>query len=197
VNQTLGAVAEKEHRHVVETLLDLARRSRLALQLRSPQISSKDPRQAMRMLSHGAIVVGGSDGGAHTKSFGMGHVATDLLIWLARENKLATLEEMHFHLGLKPARAVRLRDRGALLQGFWADLLIYDLDALHFDTQRYEIVYDMPNGDWRRKGRAGGYDYIFVNGVITHHRDAPTGAAPGQFISVNSNSRDMRAAAHG
>jgi N-acyl-D-amino-acid deacylase len=131
--------------------------------------------------------VGGSDGGAHTKSFGMGHVPTDLLIWLARDEKLLTLEEMHFHLGLKPARAVQIRDRGALLQGFWADILIYDLDDLYFDTQRYEIVHDMPNGDWRRKGHAGGYDYILVNGVITHRRDISTGATPGQFVRVCVN----------
>jgi N-acyl-D-amino-acid deacylase len=187
IDRRLGDIAREEGRKVVEIMLDLARRSKLSLQLRSPQISSTDPRQALRMLSHGAVVVGGSDGGAHTKSFGMGHVATDLLIWLVRENKLATLEEMHFHLGLKPARAVRLKDRGALLQGFWADILIYDLESLHFDTQRYEIVHDMPNGDWRRKGRAGGYDYILVNGVITHRRDLPTGATPGQFVSAGSD----------
>jgi N-acyl-D-amino-acid deacylase len=195
LDRTLGDIAREAGCNVVEAMLDLALRSKLSLQLRSPQISSTDPRQALRMLSHGAIVVGGSDGGAHTKSFGMGHVATDLLIWLARDNKLATLEEMHFHLSLKPARAVRLRDRGALLQGFWADILIYDLDALHFDTQRYEIVHDMPNGDWRRKGRAGGYDYILVNGVVTHCKDVPTGATPGQFVSVCSDQSALRPAA--
>jgi N-acyl-D-amino-acid deacylase len=187
LNRTLGDISQQENRNVVEVMLDLARRSKLALQLRSPQISSTDPRQAARMLSHGATVVGGSDGGAHTKSFGMGHVPTDLLIWLTRDEKLMTLEEMHFHLGLKPARAVQIRDRGALLQGFWADILIYDLDDLYFDTQRYEIVYDMPNGDWRRKGRAGGYDYILVNGIVTHRRDVSTGATPGQLVRVCAN----------
>jgi len=195
VGRTLGDIAREEGRNVVKVMLEIARRSKLSLQLRSPQISSKDPRQALRMLSHGAVVVGGSDGGAHTKSFGMGHVATDLLIWLVRENKLATLEEMHFHLGLKPARAVRLKDRGALLQGFWADILIYDLDALHFDTQRYEIVHDMPNGDWRRKGRAGGYECILVNGVVTHCKDVPTRATSGQFVSVSSDRSGLRSAA--
>jgi N-acyl-D-amino-acid deacylase len=184
MDRTLGDIATEENRNVVEVMLDLAQRSSLSLQLRSPQISSTDPRQAARMLSHGAIVVGGSDGGAHTKSFGMGHVPTDLMIWLAREQKLMTLEEIHFHLALKPARAVRIRDRGALLQGFWADILIYDLNTLYFDTRRYEIVHDMPNGDWRRKGRAGGYEAILVNGVVTHRRDISTGATPGQLVRV-------------
>ena len=184
VDRTLGDIALEQNRHVVTVMVDLALRSGLALQLRSAQISSTDPRQAARMLAHRATVVGGSDGGAHTKSFGMGHVPTDLLIWLVREEKLMSLEDMHFHLGLKPARAVQLKDRGALLPGFWADILIYDLDELYFDTHRYEIVHDMPNGDWRRKGRAGGYDHILVNGVVTHHRDKPTGATPGELVAV-------------
>jgi N-acyl-D-aspartate/D-glutamate deacylase len=126
----------------------------------------------------------------------MGHAPTDLLIWLAREEKLVSVEEMHFHLGLKQARAVQIRDRGALLPGFWADILIYDLDELYFDQSRYEIVHDMPQGDWRRKGRAGGYDFILVNGVVTHRRDKPTGATPGQLVRVTTDrSRSYAAAA--
>jgi N-acyl-D-amino-acid deacylase len=195
VNRTLADIAQENGRTVVQVMLDLALRSKLALQLRSAQISSTDPRQAAQMLGHVATVVGGSDGGAHTKSFGMGHVPTDLLIWLVRDARLVTLEEMHFHLSLKIARSVQIRDRGALLPGFWADVLIYDLDELYFDTQRYEIVHDMPNGDWRRKGRAGGYDYILVNGVATHRHDKPTGAVPGHLVRVSSDRRPSPAAA--
>jgi N-acyl-D-aspartate/D-glutamate deacylase len=184
LNRQVGDIAQQEGRNAVTVMLDLASRSSLALQLRSAQISSTDPRQAARMLSHAATVVGGSDGGAHTKSFGMGHVPTDLLIWLVRDEKLMSLEEMHFHLALKVARSVQIRDRGAVRPGFWADLLIYDLDDLYFDTRKYEIVHDMPHGDWRRKGRAGGYDCVMVNGVVTHERDVPTGATPGQLVNV-------------
>ena len=74
-------------------------------------------------------------------------------------------------------------------------MLIYDLNDLYFDLQRYEIVHDMPNGDWRRKGRAGGYQYILVNGVVTHRQDVPTGATPGQFVRVCSNRDRARSVA--
>ena len=184
MNRTLGEIADEQGRNVVEVMLDLAARSKLALQLRSPQISSKDPQQAMRLFSHYATVLGGSDGGAHTKSFGMGHAPTDVLLWLVRDEKLMTVEDMHFHLGLKVARALQIKDRGALLPGFWADILIYDLDDLYFDMQCYEIVHDMPGGDWRRKGKAGGYEYILVNGVVTHERDRTTGNTPGKLLKV-------------
>jgi N-acyl-D-aspartate/D-glutamate deacylase len=182
LDRTLGEIASESGLAAVEVMLDLAARSQLALQLRSPQISSLDPRQAERLFAHYATVIGGSDGGAHTKSFGMGHVPTDVLLWLVREQKLMTLEAMHFHLALKVARALQLKDRGALLPGFWADVLIYDVDQLYFDETRYEIVHDMPGGDWRRKGRAGGYDRIMVNGVVTHSRDMPTGETPGHLV---------------
>lgn len=184
MERTLGDIAGEQGRCAVEVMLDLAVRSNLALQLRSPQISSLDPHQARRLFAHRDTVIGGSDGGAHTKSFGMGHAPTDMLLWLMRDEKLMSLEEMHFHLALKIARALQITDRGALLPGYWADILIYDLDALYFDTQRYEIVHDMPEGDWRRKGKAGGYDCILVNGIVTHERDRPTGQTPGQLVSV-------------
>ena len=61
--------------------------------------------------------------------------------------------------------------------------------------RRYEIVHDMPNGDWRRKGRAGGYEYILVNGVVTHRRDVPTGATPGQLVRVCADRRRSPAVA--
>ena len=193
LNRTLREIAQAEERDVVTVLLDLARRSELALQLKSGQITATDPAQAIRLMAHCAVVGGSSDGGAHTKSFGVGHYATDLLLWLVRDEKLMTLEDMHFQLALKTARSVQIYDRGALLAGYWADILIYDLDNLYFDQHRYEIVHDMPNGDWRRKGRAGGYDYILVNGIVTHRGDAPTGATPGSLVRLSS--RRARAAA--
>jgi N-acyl-D-amino-acid deacylase len=195
LGRTLEEIARQEGRDVVAVLLDLALRSRLALQLKSGQIIATDPAQVIRLMSHCAVIGGSSDGGAHTKSFGVGHYATDLLLWLVRDERRMTLEEMHFQLALKPARAVQIYDRGALLPGFWADVLIYGLDDLYLDRQRYQIVHDMPNGDWRRKGRAGGYDYILVNGVVTHHRDVPTGATPGRLVKITKPRRRPQAAA--
>ncbi|MFV8816657.1 N-acyl-D-amino-acid deacylase family protein [Haliea sp. E17] len=194
LDRTIAEIAAELGKGAVATMLELATRSSLALQLRSPEVASKDPRKAARMLSHTATVVGGSDGGAHTKSFGMGHVPTDLLIWLGREEQLLSQEELHFHLALKPARSVQIRDRGALLPGYWADILVYDLEALYFDTRRYEIVHDMPGGDWRRKGRAGGYEYILVNGQVTHRMDVPTGKTPGQLACAGSRRQSRLAA---
>ena len=188
LGKTLAEVGEEIGVSAVAALLDLGVKSDLDLQMKSPPIASITPDQAVRFMANPAVVPGGSDGGAHTKAFGMGHYATDLLIWLVREEKLKTLEEMHFQLSLKHARSVGIRDRGALLPGFKADILIYNLDQLYFDMSKYEIVHDMPEGDWRRQARAGGYDCVIVNGVVTHQTDRPTGATPGAFVRVTSKS---------
>lgn len=185
VGRTLAELAKEQGKSVVATMLDLGVKTGLQVQLKSPQVSATEPDQALKLMAHSAVVAGGSDGGAHTKSFGMGHYPTDLLIWMVRETKRMSLEEMHFQLALKPAQTIELGDRGALLPGYWADMLIYDLDALYFDREQYQIVHDMPGGDWRRKGRAGGYEKILVNGVITHENDTPTGKTPGRLCGLN------------
>jgi N-acyl-D-aspartate/D-glutamate deacylase len=81
---------------------------------------------------------------------------------------------------------VAIADRGALLPGYWADVLVYDLDELHFDMSSYEKVHDMPNGDWRRTGRAGGYRHVLVNGQVTFERDACSDATPGELVRVTT-----------
>lgn len=189
LGKTLAEIGEASGKTVVEALCDLALRSRLALQLRSAPFSAENPDIAIQLLRNSGISAGVSDGGAHTKAFNNGHYGTELLIWLVRERKLMALEEMHFQLSLKPARTIQLNDRGALLPGFWADILIYDLDALYLHETRYRIIKDMPLGDWRRAPDAGGYARILVNGKTTHVGDKSTGATPGQLLRVTSDRR--------
>ncbi len=187
LGKTLAQIAEETGRNVVEVLTDLGVKTEMALQLKTPQVSATAPDQAHQLMANPAVICGGSDGGAHTKVFGMGHYGTDLIIWMVREQKLRSLEDMHFQLSLKHARSVQIKDRGALLPGYKADILIYELDNLYFDMEKYEIVHDMPEGDWRRQARAGGYDFILVNGEITHERGKSTGATPGAFVQITQN----------
>ncbi len=185
LGKTMAELGAAQGVSAIAAMLDLGVKTKLGLQMKSGLIGSTDTTQIMKLINHAGVIAGGSDGGAHTKSFGMGHYPTDLLIWLVREEGVMTLEAMHFQLSLKVARSMELYDRGALIPGFWADVLIYDLNDLYFDMDRYEIVHDMPGGDWRRKGKAGGYDKIMVNGIVTHERGEPTGAVPGHFTGLS------------
>jgi N-acyl-D-amino-acid deacylase len=187
--RTLQSVAAETGRTVVEVLCELGVQSNLAVQFKSAPYSAADPHLAVQLLRNSGIAAGVSDGGAHTKAFSNGHYGTELIKWLVREEKLMTIEEMHFQLALKPARTIQLQDRGALLLGYWADIIIYDIDALHLDESRYAIRHDMPQGDWRRVPIAGGYHRILVNGVTTHIDDKATGATPGQLLRITCDRR--------
>lgn len=186
LGRNLGEIAETEGRTVVEILCDLAVRSRLGLQLKSASFSAWDASLASRMLSHPSIAAGVSDGGAHTKSMSNGFYGTELLVRMVREQKSMPLEEMHYQLSFKIARTLGIPDRGAILPGYWADLLVYDLDELFVDYSKFDIVSDMPTGDWRREARAGGYAHIFVNGVETFTGKDWTQATPGAVITSTS-----------
>lgn len=187
LGQSLDEIAQQTGKSPIATLCDLAVRTNLKVQFKSGIWAAADPSQLQHLLASAGIASGVSDGGAHTKAFANGHYATEMLIWLVREEKCYSIEEMHHQLSLKVARSILLEDRGAILPGFWADLLIYDLDELYYDRTRYNIVHDMPNGDWRRDANAGGYSRILVNGITTFANDATTGATPGQVVRVTSD----------
>ncbi|MEQ8743610.1 amidohydrolase family protein [Parasphingorhabdus sp.] len=187
LDRSLGEIAEEEGRTVVETLCDLALRSKLALQIKSLPYAAMDGRLGARLLAHPCVTSGVSDGGAHTKAFSSGFYATEMLVRMVREQKAMSLENMHYQLSFKIARALNLTDRGAILPGHWADIIIYALEDLYFDRSRHQIVHDMPGGDWRRLAGAGGYHRILVNGVTTFVDGEESSNRPGKFVEANDS----------
>ncbi|HEX7873376.1 MAG TPA: amidohydrolase family protein [Sphingobium sp.] len=194
LGRTLEQIAQEIGATVVEVLCDLALRSDLALQIKSAPYAAMDGSLGARLLAHPGVSCGVSDGGAHTKAFSSGCYATDMLIRIVREQKAMTLEDMHYQLSFKIAKTLHLEERGALLPGMWADILIYDLDALYLDRNQHRIVHDLPGGDWRRLVDAGGYHRVLVNGVTTFIEGVPTGAEPGRLLA-NDNGREPALAA--
>jgi len=191
LDRLLGDIAEDEGKTVVETLCDLALRTDLALQIKSMPYAAMDAHLGARLLAHPCVTAGVSDGGAHTKAFSSGFYATEMLVRMVRDQKVMSLEDMHYQLSFKIARALNLTDRGAVLPGHWADLLIYSLDDLYFDHSRHSIVHDMPGGDWRRLARSGGYHRILVNGVTTFVEGELNETRPGLFVEANDNSSEQ------
>jgi N-acyl-D-aspartate/D-glutamate deacylase len=190
LGRSLSEIAKAEDRTVVETLCDLALRSDLALEIKSLPYAATDATLGARLLAHPCVTAGVSDGGAHTKAFSSGSYATEMLIRMVREQGALSLEAMHYQLSFKIARTLKLCDRGAILPGYWADILIYSLDDLFYDRTRHRIVHDMPGGDWRRLVHAGGYHQILVNGVTTFVNDKPSGSMPGLFVNANDNASE-------
>ena len=182
VGMTVGQVAELRGCHPVHAMLDLALETDLAAEFLTPMREQNDEWTA-EMITSPYCIPGVSDGGAHTKFLTAGSYPTDFLMWLVRDTGRLSLEEAHYRLSNLPARAAGFRDRGTLVEGAPADVVIYDLDALKITPEwTGEIVYDFPGGEWRRVQRPSGYRYILVNGEVTMENGNETGSTPGKLL---------------
>ena len=183
VGRTLKEIGEDEGRHPLDVMLDVAVESELRAEFRTPHVKSDDDELVGEMMLNPYVLPGNSDGGAHVKFFAGGFYPTDLLSWLVRDTGRLTLEEAHYRLSYLPASAIGLKDRGYLREGAAADIVVYDLDRLAPVPQdEYEVVHDLPGGDWRRVSRADGYRWTIVNGEITLEDGKPTGELSGKLL---------------
>jgi len=172
-------IAQREHKHVVDAMLDLSVADDLKTEWLTP-VRNQSAENCKRMLDYPYVVAGISDGGAHMKFQTLGAYPTDLLMWLSRDKGLITLEQAHYHLSYLPAYTAGFKDRGCLREGLAADILVYDLDKLNIRPR--EIVRDVPPNDWRRVQKAEGYRWIMVNGQVTFEDGNCSGAHPGKLL---------------
>jgi N-acyl-D-amino-acid deacylase len=166
----------------IDCFFDIVAASNGEADFRSTESGSKNPSYVAQLLKHPRIIPGTSDGGAHVKFFSGGHFATDNIMWLVKETGLMTLEELHFKLSFLPARILGFAKRGALLDGYAADIYIYDYHDLDYDRSRYEVIRDLPGNDRRRVVRPIGVRYCIVNGAVTLENGKPTGALTGRML---------------
>ena len=85
---------------------------------------------------------------------------------------MCSLEHAHWRLSALPAHCAGFRDRGTLVEGAPADVVVYDFERS--SACRTEVAHDFPGGEWRRIQRARGYRYVLVNGEVTIEDDRET-----------------------
>ena len=108
------------------------------------------------------------DGVPHPRGYGNN---ARVLVRYVRELKLLRLEDAVRRMSSLPASAFRLKDRGVLREGAWADVAIFDpaqvQDVATFDDPHHY---------------ATGFAWVLVNGVPVVKSDSATGAKPGQTL---------------
>ncbi len=179
-NMKIGEIAAQENKHPVDAMLDIATADGLNAEFYSPAINTRVDYMSEIIKSESMAIFGVSDGGAHTKFFTGGRYPTETLIKFVRENPVMSLEEAHFRLSAHPAMCAGFKNRGTLVEGAAADVVVYDLDNLKIAPM--EIVHDFPAGEWRRVQRADGYRTIMVNGDVIFEDGRGTGATPGRLL---------------
>jgi N-acyl-D-aspartate/D-glutamate deacylase len=126
------------------------------------------------------VMLGGSDAGAHLDRMSGASYTTRLLADCLRGRKLATLERAVQMLTDDPARLFGLRDRGRVAEGYHADLVVFDPEAVGSGPAR--LVADLPGGAARLTAEAQGMVRVYVAGVATVVDNEGTGATPGQVL---------------
>jgi N-acyl-D-aspartate/D-glutamate deacylase len=175
---SVGQVAEKMDKHVVDAMLDIAVADRLATVFYTSTPGGSD--LIAEIVRDPYMLLGVSDGGAHTKFFTAGRYPTETLAQHVRDNDLISLEEAHWRLSALPAALAGFRDRGLIREGGPADIVVYDYE--HLDSEPSEIAFDFPGGEWRRVQRATGYRCVLVNGEVTIEDDHETATHSGQLL---------------
>ena len=182
IGKFFAEIAAERGIDVVDAFFDAVVESRCDMEFRTVQSMSQDPALFEKMYKHPRVIAGTSDGGAHIRFFSGANFSTDLLQWLALGEKRFTLEELHHKFSMLPARVLGLANRGALLPGFAADLMVYNPDELGY-PDHYEVLTDLPGGEFRRVIPAYGIELIMVNGQVTFETGMKsTGATPGRVL---------------
>ncbi|TET71175.1 hypothetical protein E3J39_05110 [Candidatus Bathyarchaeota archaeon] len=97
------------------------------------------------------------------------------LIQMVRESRLMTLEQAIRKMSTSAAEHHRLKGRGTLTPGSYADIVLFDMDGLEVTGDPIEP---------RRYPK--GVEYVFVNGTAAVEKGEYTGAASGKVIRRGS-----------
>jgi len=93
-----------------------------------------------------------------------------------REEKILRLEDAIRKMTSYPASIIGLRERGLLVPGFWADIVIFNPETI-IDRATYEDPNQYPEG----------IEYVFVNGKIAVKNNKQSSKGYGQIIRSNFN----------
>lgn len=176
---SVGQAAAITGKHPVDVMLDIAVADRLdTLFYASPPQGDSDLLREIVQYPH--MLLGVSDGGAHTKFLTAGRYPTETLTHHVRDRGWLTYEEAHRRLSALPAQLAGFRDRGTIRDGGPADVIVYDPQALSIGPNH--VVHDLPGGEWRRVQRATGYRAVLVNGCVTIENDEQTATYSGRLL---------------
>ena len=180
--QRVGDIARQRGRRDFFCLVDIC----LADDLRTvlwPAPTDDDPeswRLRAQAWEHPAVMIGGSDAGAHLDRMAGACYPTAWIDDCLHGRRLTTLENAVHHLTEAPARLFGLRHRGLIAEGFHADVVLLDPDTVGATPP--ELVADLPGAGKRLWSEATGVHRVMVNGVTTVVNGVASDALPGRVL---------------
>jgi N-acyl-D-aspartate/D-glutamate deacylase len=181
MGRRVDEVAAEEGKDPFDALLDIACTDELRTTFSRLTHEGPDDWQArQRTWRDPRTLFGASDAGAHVDYFATFQYTTSFLARGVRERGVFELEEAVASLTGDPARAFGLRGRGRLVEGAWADILVFDPSQIAPGPTVTRT--DLPGGATRLHSDAIGIDRVLVNGETIVEVGEYTEARPGTLL---------------
>ncbi len=200
VGRTVAAIAADLDADPIDTLIDIVLPARLPLTLvyptLVPSLGTTDESWAVRaeVWRDPRVVLGGSDAGAHTDLMCHANYPTVLLGQVVRARGLLGLEEAVRMLSDVPARLYGLRERGRIVEGWHADLVLFDPSTI--DSEPAQARTDLPAGGLRLYAESRGVDAVIVGGTVVVEKGVLTGTLGGTVLRSGTHTDSVTVPAH-
>ena len=179
--RTIAELAAEARRDPLDAMLDLALAENLQTVF-SALLLNSDEAAVGRLLADPHALVSLSDAGAHLTFFNDAGFGLHLLGHWTRELGLLPLEQAAWRLTGQPAAVYGIKERGALVSGYHADLLLFDPTTVNRTPNRR--VFDLPAEQPRLTTDAVGVQGVWVNGerIVGRHGVRATEKLRGRLL---------------
>jgi N-acyl-D-aspartate/D-glutamate deacylase len=164
VGRSIADLAREAGRAPLDVFLDFGLDGELDAMF-DCRLFNTDEDEVQKLLVHPHAAVALSDGGAHLSFLCDAGFGLHLFGHWARDRGGLTLAQAVKRVTSDVATAYRIPDRGRLVPGAWADLLLFDPQTVGRGPKRR--VNDLPTGASRLDTPAVGVHGVWVNGVRT------------------------------
>jgi N-acyl-D-aspartate/D-glutamate deacylase len=187
LGRNIGEIAAEEGTTPWDALVDIALADQLETSFGHPSVDEPDANWEARVQvwrDHRAVI-GASDAGAHLDMFFSADYATKMIGEAVTRRRLLPLEEAINLLTAVPADLYMLKDRGRLVEGAYADVIVFDEHEI--STNPMEMRADLPAGAARLYAAANGIDHVLCNGVEIVQGTEFTDARPGIVLRAGTH----------
>jgi len=191
--RVVADLARERGADAFDTLLDVVLADDLRTVLWPPPAGDDDETWAIRasVWNDDDVLMAGSDAGAHLDRMCGGSYPTQFLAECLRGRRNMAVEQAVRAFTDKPARLFGLRDRGRIVAGAHADLVVFDPQTVGAAPAR--LVHDLPDGAVRLVAGSTGIQHVFVNGMETVRAGEGTGATPGTVLRSGRDTETVTA----
>lgn len=176
IGKTLAEVAEERQKSPNETLVDLIYEDDSRIQVVYFSMSEDNIKKKLALPYMSICSDAGSytnegvflEQSTHPRAYGS---FARLLGHYVREENVIPLEEAIYKLTTLPATNLKIKNRGALQTGFYADVVLFDPETIK-DNATFEKPHQY----------AKGVQHVFVNGTQVLKDGEHTGAFPGRVV---------------